>query len=360
MLPYTAIALSGGIDSLVAAALLVDQGRRVIAFHFVNGYEPEIGPPGALCKLDSDSINTHIRYNLQPLADQLDIPLHIIDLRYDFKRCVVDYFIKTYAQGKTPNPCLVCNPIIKFDLLWRKAQDYGADCIATGHYARIQRDTQGHLQLLRGMDRTKDQSYFLARLSQIQLTKAVLPLGALTKSQVKTIARKKGLMALTNRESQDVCFIPNGTYSEFLMRQPGVDFQHGPIEDLQGNLIGHHEGLHRFTIGQRKGINCPASHPYYVVKIEKKRNCLIVGTKNDLLRESCRVNQINWLIPPPQSTIQVMIKVRYRHRAVAATVTPLGPDQAQVTFEKPEAAVTPGQGAVFYHDEQVLGGGWIE
>lgn len=360
MLPCTAIALSGGIDSLVAAAMLIDQGRRVIALHFVSGYEPEIVKPDVPLKSGNESINSRIRHNLQPLADQLDIPLHIIDLRHEFKRFVVDYFVKTYLQGKTPNPCLVCNPLIKFDLLWRKAKDCGADCIATGHYARIQPDTQGYLQLLRGVDRTKDQSYFLARLSKMQLTNAVLPLGTLTKNQVKTIAREKGLIPLTNRESQDVCFIPNGTYSDFLIRQPGVCFQPGPIEDLQGNHIGRHDGLQRFTIGQRKGINCPASHPYYVVKIEKERNCLVVGTKNDLLKKNCRVNQINWLIPPPQSPIHVKIKIRYRHQAVASTVSPLGPEQAQITFEKPEPAVTPGQGAVFYHEDQVLGGGWIE
>lgn len=359
----TAIALSGGIDSLVSAALLIDQGQKVIGLHFVNGYESyasDLWTPVSSSKLDPDTINTCARHALQPLADQLDIPLHIIDLRNEFKRCVVDYFIKTYAQGKTPNPCLVCNPIIKFDILWHKARAYGADRIATGHYARIEPNHRDRLQLLRGVDQTKDQSYFLARLSEAQLARAVLPLGRLTKSQVKIIAREKKLIPATYRESQDVCFIPTGSYGDFLIRQPGICFTPGPIENLQGNRIGRHDGLHRFTIGQRRGINCPAAQPYYVVKIDKSRNTLIVGAKDDLLQKSCRVIQINWLSSPPQNPIQLKIKIRYRHRAVAATLTPLTTDQAQITFEKSEPAVTPGQGAVFYHGDQVLGGGWIE
>jgi tRNA-specific 2-thiouridylase len=356
MIHTIAIALSGGVDSAVAATLLKDQGHRVIALHFLTGYEtwPE--------KATGTPFEKAHRL-LSPLAAQLAIPLHIIDLSREFNHYVVRYFTETYQSGRTPNPCLVCNPAIKFDLLFRKGRELGAERFATGHYARIQRGSDGNRCLLRGLDRQKDQSYFLARLRQVQLANTFLPLGDLTKYQTRCIAQAKGLSAATSGESQDICFIKNASYANFLLNQQGFDSSPGPIEDIHGQQIGNHNGLHHFTIGQRRGINCPAAAPYYVVRIEAQRNCLVVGGKQDLLVDRCRVSHINWIsqaAPVPGVPLKLLTRVRYRHEAVPATITPVDAATADVLFDRPEPAVTPGQGAVFYQGEQVIGGGWIE
>lgn len=361
MQSFTAIALSGGIDSLVAAALLKGQGRRLIGLHFLSGYEAGTGP-GGLGRPDPNfaAIEAHARRAMEPLTEQLDIPLYIIDLRAEFQSRVVDYFVETYARGKTPNPCLVCNPLIKFDILLKKARSLGASQFATGHYARIETAVDGRKRLLRGTDKKKEQSYFLARLAQWQLACTVLPLGAMSKEQTRQIAHRKGLIPASAQESQDVCFIRDGNYAEFLVQRSGVAPRPGPIEDVNGRVLGRHAGLHRFTIGQRRGINCPAAAPYYVVRIDRERNCLIVGGKDELSTRRCRVSHINWIAPPPNGPLSVMTRVRYRHKAVSSTLTPFDESNAEVVFDTPEAAVTPGQGAVFYIGDEVLGGGWIE
>ena len=357
----TAIALSGGIDSLVSAALLQDQGHQVIGLHFLSGYEAGIPSAGAsLDKQTFAAIEDHSRRTLHPMADQLKIPLHIIDLRIEFRNRVVNYFVETYAKGQTPNPCLVCNPSIKFDVLLKAARALGASKIASGHYARIEMAGDGKSRLLRGIDNKKDQSYFLSRLSQEQLASIILPLGNLTKAHTRRIARRRGLIPVTAQESQDICFIKYGTYGDFLTRQTGFIPKPGPIEDVEGRLLGNHKGLHQFTIGQRRGINIPAVEPYYVVRMDPRRNCLIVGNKKNLFSDQCRVSHINWISGPPDEPTQVMTRVRYRHKAVAATITPIQTDCVEVRFETPEPAITPGQGAVFYRGEEVLGGGWIE
>ncbi len=353
-----AIALSGGVDSLVSAALLKDQGYLPIGVHFLTGYE-------ALTPSESEKDSKMQRVlqaerRLAPIARQLHIPLHIFDLQSDFQRHVVDYFISEYRNGKTPNPCLVCNPKIKFDLLLQGAQSLGATSIATGHYARILSDAGASRRLLCGVDGLKDQSYFLARLTPQQLKHAVLPLGGMTKSQVRRIAAAKGLHPAVERESQDVCFIASSGYGAFLSGQPGFEPRPGPIETVAGEVIGCHNGIHLFTIGQRKGINCPAPAPYYVVRIVPERNCIVVGFKKDLFSADCRVAQINWIVSPPREAIHVMVKVRYRHAAVPATLIPTDAMCARIMFDSPLSAVTPGQGAVFYAGEEVLGGGWIQ
>lgn len=357
-----AVALSGGIDSLVAAALLKDQGHALIGLHFLNGYETGAAP----ARQDGHdphftAIEAHARRTMAPLAEQLGIPLYIIDLRQEFQSQVVDYFINAYSAGFTPNPCLVCNPIIKFDILLERARTLGATQMATGHYARITTTPDGQrLRLMQGVDTHKDQSYFLARLSQAQLATAVLPLGNLRKEQTRRIAHRKGLIPPTARESQDVCFIRDGHYADFLTRNAGDVPQPGPIEDMRGRVVGRHNGLHRFTIGQRRGINCPAAEPYYVVRLDRERNCLVVGSKQALLRRRCIVSRINWIAPVPQRPTKVGVRIRYRHQAVPATLSPIDAQQAEIAFDMPESAVTPGQGAVFYKADEVLGGGWIE
>ncbi len=357
-----AVALSGGIDSLVAAAMLQGQGNELFGIHFVHGYEAELADPSGPSDWQAavTSVMERARIRLTRMTNPLRIPIHIIDLRSEFKREVVDYFVRTYQSGRTPNPCLTCNPSIKFGVLLEKARSLGATHLATGHYARIRTASNGRMQLFRGKDHQKEQSYFLARLTQDQLASAVMPLGNYTKDQTRKIAREKGLHPAASQESQDICFIRSGGYSQFLRRQPGFSAQPGPIEDTRGNLIGQHNGLHQYTIGQRRGINCPASEPYYVVRLEPERNCLIVGFQHHLQTETFRVSQINWIARQPAIPQDINVRIRYRHEAVEARLHPLDDRSAEVVFKTPQSAVTPGQGAVFYHGDEVLGGGWIQ
>lgn len=354
-----AIALSGGIDSLVAAALLKGSGHRLLGIHFLTGYEIDVQDERRSAEDTWADFLDQTRRRMAALTDQLDIPVHVIDLRSEFKSRVVDYFVRTYQVGRTPNPCLVCNPAIKFNVLLNHARSLGAEHIATGHYARNVAGPDGRQHLLRGADGNKDQSYFLARMTQEQLLHAIFPLGEMTKPQTRKLAAQKTLVPIASDESQDICFIKNGLYTDFLSRQPDFKSQPGPIEDVQGRVIGEHKGLYRFTIGQRKGINCPAAQPYYVLHLDSPRNCLVVGFKEHLQRKQCQVDQINWIVPPPRDPCKIMIRVRYRHSAVPALLTLVDDTTAQVDFDVPEPAVTPGQGAVFYRDDEVLGGGWI-
>jgi tRNA-specific 2-thiouridylase len=349
---HIALALSGGVDSLLAAYLLKQQGVKVSGIHFITGFEdPSIADA-------SDAAQIH-QTPIFKLSQQLGIDLHLLDCREPFKCCVVDYFINTYQAGQTPNPCLVCNPHIKFGTVLQFARQLGATHLATGHYARVHQTNDGRWHLYRGMDPLKDQSYFLSFLSQRQLSQALFPLGHMTKKKVKTLAAQKGLRPIVKAESQDICFIRGRSYVDFLMSGSGFHPEPGLIEDVQGRIIGEHDGLHRFTIGQRRGINCPAPHPYYVIRLDVKRNRLVVGSQEELQVAEFRVSALNWIIEPPQTPLEVSVRVRYRHAAVEAILYPQ-PDSCQVRFHRPQQAVTPGQGAVFYIDNEVLGGGIID
>ena len=341
MKKLTAIAISGGIDSLAAAYLLKKQGHKVIGIHFTTGYEPE-----------PVNIISHI-------ADNLNIKIEILDCHKEFKQKVVDYFIQSYLTGQTPNPCLVCNPLIKFGTMLEFARGLGASCLATGHYVRITKDKHGRFHLLKGVDLKKDQSYFLAFMSQKQLARACFPLGMMTKTEVIKLAKEHELDHFIKQESQDICFIKGKTYGEFIALQKSLIPQPGLIEDIDGNIIGKHKGLHLFTIGQRRGIDLPASEPYYVVRIDRKQNRLVVGFKDSLITSECRVAGINWIDKEPTYPVKVYTRVRYRHKAVLSTLFPDGGNKAIVRFESPQSAITPGQGAVFYRGNEVLGGGWI-
>jgi len=254
---------------------------------------------------------------------------------------------------------MICNVSIKFGTLLSEARKLGASRLATGHYARIQTDQKGKTHLFRGNDRTKDQSYFLARLTPKQLARACFPVGKLTKSEVRSLARKNRFTPAASGESQDICFIKGKSYGRFLALQEGFDPESGLIQDISGNVLGEHRGLHLFTIGQRRGIGCPASAPYYVVRMDRERNRLVVGFKKDLQSAECRVEKINWIIQKPNSPITVYTRVRYRHKAAASTLFPVDAQSATVQFKTRQSAITPGQGAVFYRDDEVLGGGWI-
>jgi tRNA-specific 2-thiouridylase len=339
-----AVAVSGGIDSLTAAFLLKNQGFQVKGIHFLTGFESD----------------RQWGQKVGDLFAPLGIPVHILDCRAEFKSEVVDYFIQAYLAGQTPNPCVVCNSRIKFGPLLNLADRLGAKLLATGHYAQKTAGTGGRFDLVQGVDPSKDQSYFLAQLTRHQLARACFPLGKLTKTAVVRLAGQAGLAPLRTRESQDVCFINMPSYHQFLAQMGKLPNRPGQIVTTQGQVIGHHRGLCRFTIGQRRGINCPDPLPFYVVRLDMTQNRLVVGRKNDLLRSHCKVVRINWIAEPPAAPRRAAARIRYRGPAADCLLSPTGDRSAELTFDKPQAAVTPGQAAVFYHRHRVLGGGWID
>jgi len=339
-----AVAVSGGVDSLMAAYLLKQQTTELFAVHFLTGFE---------ARHEADRLPIHA------IGDQLGIAVRVLDVRDEFRANVVDYFTAAYRSGRTPNPCVICNPAIKFGAVLRYAESLGARALATGHYAAVRTDPTGRRRLHKGVDPRKDQSYFLARLSQEQLAKAVFPLGSMSKDDVRALASRHGLQPVETTESQDICFVKSGAYTDLLQTAEESAPTPGPIETLDGRIVGQHAGLAGFTIGQRRGINCPADAPYYVVRLDPEQNRLVVGAKDDLLARRCRVERINWIAPPPTGPIRVHARVRYRTPEAAATVMPLDGATAGLEFDQPQSALTPGQAAVFYEGDAVLGGGFI-
>ena len=362
----TAVAISGGIDSLYAAHLLIKSGYDVKGIHFTTGYEtnPIADPTHSIkksdklichCKCSEASINA-----MSIVAEQLGIQIHIIDCSETFQNKVVDYFINSYQVGKTPSPCLTCNPTVKFGTLLNFAKKIGAEFLATGHYALIDMDINGNYHLYKGSDNKKDQSYFLAFLNQYQLKNAKFPLGDKTKTEIVESAKNVGLSPVTKEESQDICFIKDNDYKQFLLKSPDFSNKPGIIKTIGGKEIGKHNGLHSFTIGQRKGINCPAPAPYYVLKLDIETNSLIVGFKDELLTTTCKVSGISWINKPDESRIKITTHIRYRHNGSDSTLILTENNTGIINFNEPVSAITPGQGAVFYSGTEVLGGGWIE
>ncbi len=345
MPPVVAIALSGGIDSLVAAFLLKRSACRLLGLHFST-----VAPGDA-------SRAYHAR--LAAMAAQLGIPLEICDLAAPFRQAVISPFVAAYARGLTPNPCLRCNDKIKFGLLLEHARARGADLLATGHYARLDCNDGGQPILRQGCDLRKDQSYFLARLGPQQLARARFPLGEMTKQAVVALAESHGLTPVVGRESQDVCFIREGRCGDFLQQVGGLEPRPGPIVDLAGKVLGQHAGLFRYTVGQRRGLGCPAARPYYVVRLDPAANRVVVGFLGDLERGGCSIADVSWTGEPPTEPIDVAVRLRYRSPAVSAILYPSGAT-AFIRFQQPQRAVAPGQGAVFYQGDRVLGSGWIE
>ena len=335
---------------MVAAHLLKEQHPDVVGVHFVTGYEDA----------DSDVLGQGVPRSLTRAAEELGIPVKVIGVQAEFKSLVVEPYVATYLKGQTPNPCMVCNRTIKFGALLHAAQKQaGARQIATGHYACVKKDSRGRFSLCKGVDPVKDQSYFLGFLTQEQLSRAVFPLSRFTKEQVRQKAKDLGLNIYTKPESQETCFIADDRYREFLQSQPGFQPMPGDIVDVHGTAIGRHQGVFAFTIGQRRGINIPACEAYYVKDIDPAANRIIVGFKKDLLSGSLNVYGINWITPPEQDQIRARTRIRYRHREAESTIRITGNNTATVVFDVPQSAVTPGQGAVFYHGDEVLGAGWI-
>jgi tRNA-specific 2-thiouridylase len=342
-----AVALSGGVDSAVAALLLKGRGHRVVALHMsLSPHDP--GRPG-------ESVRT--------LAEGLGVPLHGVDLRYPFRELVIQPFLEVYRRGMTPNPCVLCNPRIKFSLLRCHALDLGARWFATGHYTRIAPPGgDGRLRLLRGRDRAKDQSYFLFGLTQEQLSHTLFPLGDLLKGEVRKLAAAAGLPVSSRPESQETCFVPDGDYRRFFEEQTGTVFpsSRGSVVDGDGRQVGEHDGIHRFTIGQRRGLGIPSSAPYYVVGLEPETNTVRVGRRKDLRRREFLVTDVNWIgIAALGAPLEALVQVRSRHQGAPAVLTP-DAERILVRFHEPQTAITPGQAAVFYRGDEVLGGGMIQ
>jgi tRNA-specific 2-thiouridylase len=348
------VALSGGVDSAVAAALLVEQGYTVVGAMLRLWAEPGPDDAGANRCCVPEAVDRAHR-----VADLLDIPFYLIDAEAPFKAQVVDYLVAEYAAGRTPNPCVPCNRAIRFGLLLERARALGAEFLATGHYARIHQ-VAGRCRLLRGCDPHKDQSYFLHVLNQEQLAHVLFPLGELTKQEVRATARKHRLPVAEQPESQDLCFLADGDYRRFLARQAPHLFQPGPIRDTSGRVLGQHQGLPAYTIGQRKGLGIAAAEPLYVLAIEPAENALIVGPAEELGQDECLVEEMHYISgDTPTAAFRTTAQIRYRARAVEVTVTPLMHQKVHVRFASPRRDVTPGQFLVLYDGEMVLGGGVI-
>ncbi|MCM2359784.1 MAG: tRNA 2-thiouridine(34) synthase MnmA, partial [Geobacteraceae bacterium] len=278
----------------------------------------------------------------------------------EFQRLVIDDFVAEYFRGRTPNPCVRCNQWIKFELLLRKAVELGADYLATGHYARIERDESGAYRLLTGTDGGKDQSYFLFTLTQQQLGRVLFPLGGMTKQEVRRLASRFALRVAEKGESQEICFIPDNDYVRFLEEEHAPGLLSGEIVDSRGKVLGRHDGTYRYTVGQRKGLGIAHPHPLYVLRVDAERREVVVGEKDELYSGGLTAGSVNWIVSPPQSPIEATCKIRYRHQPVPCRIEPLPDGRAGVRFLQPEKSVTPGQAVVFYDGEEVLGGGWIE
>jgi tRNA-specific 2-thiouridylase len=352
--PRVVVALSGGVDSSVAAALLVQQGYDVIGMMMRLWSEPGSETSNRCCTPDALALARRV-------AAQLGIPFYAVDARQPFHDIVVEYFIKGYLEGDTPNPCLACNRQIRWEFLLQRALALGATHMATGHYARLRQEQGGVFQLLRGVDEHKDQSYILHVLTQSQLAHALFPLGEFTKPQVRELARELKLPVAERSESQDLCFLGNGDYRTFLQRHAPQAGAPGPILTPEGERLGEHLGLPFYTIGQRKGLGLASTHPLYVLEKDLERNALIVGPGDRLGRSELTASGVNWQKgEPPGAPLRLEVKIRYKAPPAWATVTPLEGRRAHLRFEAPLRDITPGQAAVFYQGELLVGGGIIQ
>lgn len=366
-----AVAMSGGVDSSSAAALLKEEGHELVGFTMqlwnqnrnINVDENGDSLPSRCCSLDDV-------YDARRVAETLGFPFYVLNLEKDFERDVVNPFINSYLEGETPIPCVACNSRLKFNSLDKMAMSLGCDKVATGHYARVEFDEKNNrYRLFRGKNHWKDQSYFLWELTQDQLSRSLFPLGDMLKSEVRDIAREANLYTAEKQESQEICFVPDGNYSGFIDRY----LQHegreneipnsGEIVNSKGEVIGTHTGIHRYTIGQRRGLGIAHEKPLYVVQIERLKNQIIVGEKETLDAFEFTAKGVNWVaFDEPNEPVRALVKVRYRHTPAPATIHPLPDSQARIVFDEPQAAITPGQATIFYDletAEEVVGGGWI-
>ena len=361
-----AVAMSGGVDSSAVAALLLQQGHTVVGLTMQLWNQrrlPELQGDGPAqhrcCSLDDV-------YDAKAVAQHLNFPHYVVNFEEQFESRVVRPFVDQYLSGRTPIACTNCNTDVKFEPLLRMARQIGAERLATGHYARIRtNDRTGRWELLRALDDSKDQSYFLWGLSQEQLSRSDFPLGELSKDEVRALARRANLPVAEKPESMELCFVPTGNYVQFIQaysRERGISLQNGEGEIVSenGDVIGHHNGVHNFTIGQRKGLGFAAGKPLYVLSIDPEKNRIVVGEDDVLRKTVCEVEGVNWIsCEKPAGPIRAFAKIRHKHEPAPATIQLLDASSARVTFDLPQRAITPGQAAVFYEGDVVLGGGWI-
>jgi tRNA-specific 2-thiouridylase len=360
--------MSGGVDSSAAAAILKEQGHELVGFTMqlwnqrrgINVDEHGDPLPSRCCSLDDV-------YDARRVAEELGFPFYVLNLEKDFERDVVQPFVDSYLSGETPIPCVSCNSRLKFASLDRLAASLGCDKVATGHYARVEFDeASGRYRLSRGRNLQKDQSYFLWELTQDQLSRALFPLGDMSKPEVRGIAREHALAVAEKSESQEICFVPDGNYAGFIDRylestgamdqKPGE----GEIVSAFGEVLGHHAGIHRYTIGQRRGIGIAGEQPLYVIGIDAPKNRIVVGQQNELLAREFTAAGLNWIaFDDPIEPLRAEVRVRYRHTPAPATITPIEKNRVAVVFDEPQRAITPGQATVFYRGDDVVGGGWI-
>ena len=361
-----AVAMSGGVDSSVAAAILKEAGCDLVGFSMQlwdqrRSSEGEAARAGRCCSLDDI-------YDARQVAARLGIPYYVVDFQKEFETIVVKEFLENYCNGLTPSPCVLCNSRMKFDRLLRMAEEIQAGRVATGHYARVSFDEESGRYILRqAHDKNKDQSYFLFELSQPQLQKAVFPLGELGKEEVRQIARRYGLPVADKPDSQEICFIPDGDYARFVETHydeivgPGTKPDTtGRIIDLKGRVLGAHSGIHHYTVGQRRGLGIAHSSPLYVLEVRPEDRTVVVGERSQLDKSRCRVLRPNWIsIPALTGPLRVHARIRSRHKEAPATIAPAENGSVGVVFDSPQPAITPGQACVFYQAENVVGGGWI-
>jgi len=332
------VAMSGGVDSSAAALLLQNNGYHVIGATMETGYGSAVADARNVC-------------------EQLGIEHHVIDIRDEFQRKVIDPFVAAYASGLTPNPCIDCNHSIKFPVFLPMLASLDADFIATGHYVR-KKEINGRFVLTKAADESKDQSYFLYRLSQEILSKTLFPLGDLTKPEIREIAKEHGLVSAEKKDSYDICFIPDGDYRALLEQKHSDVLIPGDIVDLNGTVLGQHHGLPFYTLGQRKGLNVSYSEPVYVLRADREKNQLIVGPKDQLMTSKAVIYDCNYLaIPELTDPMEVYVRVRYKSALAKATIRPLSKSETEIAFQEPQWGIAPGQSAVFYLDDYVFGGG---
>ncbi|MEO8596037.1 MAG: tRNA 2-thiouridine(34) synthase MnmA [Candidatus Solibacter sp.] len=364
-----AVAMSGGVDSSTVAAMLVREGRPVVGMTMQLWNQrrlPELaveGATGRCCSLDDV-------YDARRVAEQIGIPYYVVNFEKQFEEHVVKPFVDEYLAGRTPIPCTLCNNYIKFDRFLEMADSVGAHYMATGHYARIRFDAgSGRYQLRRAVDDSKDQTYFLFGLTQEQLARTMFPLGELNKPAVRELAHSMDLAVASKGDSQEICFVPNGDYAAFMdayLKEKGVSVERteGELVTAAGRTLGRHEGVHHFTVGQRKGLGIATGEPLYVIATDPATQRVTVGSNDDLLSPGLFAKEVNWISiagVAPGASVPAQVKIRNRHAAAAATLWGTDdPGRVEVRFETAQRAVTPGQGAVFYDGDLVLGGGWIE
>ena len=363
-----AVAMSGGVDSSAAAAILKEQGHELVGFTMqlwnqrrgISVDEHGEPLPSRCCSLDDV-------YDARRVAEELGFPFYVLNLEREFERDVVKPFVTSYLQGETPIPCVSCNSRLKFASLDRLAVSLGCEKVATGHYARVEFDSaENRYWLFRGRNPQKDQSYFLWELTQQQLSRALFPLSEMSKPEVRDVARGQGLAVAEKAESQEICFVPDGDYSGFIDRYLEAEGQaerlpgKGSIVDKRGRVLGEHTGSHRYTIGQRRGIGIGHQSPLYVTSIDPQMNEVVVGPQEDLLGTEFTAAGVNWIMPiSEKEPVEAEVRIRYRHEAATATITPISHGRVRVIFDEPQRAITPGQATVFYRGDEVLGGGWI-